>query len=133
MLTTSTHDHKRGEDVRARLAVLSELADDWSRAVESWLYVAASRCVTVGGTRMPNEGDLSILFQTMVGAWPIGLAIADKDGLSAYAARIAAWQQKALREAKLFSDWSAPNEAYEGAAQDFIVWLFSGLPIYWRR
>ena len=126
MLTTSTHDHKRGEDVRARLAVLSELADDWSRAVESWLYVAASRCVTVGGTRMPNDGDLSILFKTMVGAWPIGLAIADKDGLSTYAARIAAWQQKALREAKLFSDWSAPNEAYEGAAQDFIAWLFSG-------
>jgi (1->4)-alpha-D-glucan 1-alpha-D-glucosylmutase len=126
MLTTSTHDHKRGEDVRARLAVLSELADDWSHALESWLCLAASRCITVRGTRMPSDGDLNILFQTMIGAWPIGLAVTDKEGLSAYAARITAWQQKALREAKLFSDWYAPNEIYEGAARDFIASLFSG-------
>lgn len=126
MLATSTHDHKRGEDVRARLAVLSELADDWSHAVERWLELAASRCVTVTNTLMPSRGDLAILFQTIVGAWPLGLAITDKDGLSVYATRIAAWQRKALREAKLFSDWSAPNDTYEDAARDFVAWLFSG-------
>ena len=125
MLTTATHDHKRGEDVRARLAVLSELAGDWSQAVERWLELAASRCHSVDGTRMPDGGDLAILFQTIVGAWPLTLRITDKHGLAAYATRIAAWQLKALREAKLFSDWSDPNESYESAAASFIESLFS--------
>jgi len=65
------------------------------------------------------------LFQTIVGAWPLGLTAADKNGLAAYSKRIAAWQQKALREAKLHSDWAAPNDAYEGAAADVIARLFS--------
>jgi (1->4)-alpha-D-glucan 1-alpha-D-glucosylmutase len=124
MLTTATHDHKRGEDVRARLAVLSELARDWSQAVERWLELAASRCRSVGGTRMPDDGDLAILFQTIIGAWPLTLRITDKRGLAAYATRIAAWQLKALREAKLSSDWSEPNESYESAAASFIQSLF---------
>jgi (1->4)-alpha-D-glucan 1-alpha-D-glucosylmutase len=125
MLTTATHDHKRGEDVRARLAVLSELAGDWSQAVERWLELAATRCHSVDGNRMPDGGDLAILFQTIVGAWPLTLRITDKHGLAAYATRIAAWQLKALREAKLFSDWSVPNESYESAAASFIESLFS--------
>jgi (1->4)-alpha-D-glucan 1-alpha-D-glucosylmutase len=125
MLTTATHDHKRGEDVRARLAVLSELAGDWSQAVERWLELAATRCHSVDGTRMPDDGDLVILFQTIVGAWPLALRITDKHGLAAYATRIAAWQLKALREAKLFSDWSEPNDSYESAAASFIQSLFS--------
>ncbi len=126
MLTTSTHDHKRGEDVRARLAVLSELADDWFNAVERWLKLATPHRVEADGLLMPSGGDLNILLQTIVGSWPLGLAITNKDGLSAYARRIAAWQEKALREAKLFSDWSAPNKVYEEATRDFIAWLFSG-------
>jgi (1->4)-alpha-D-glucan 1-alpha-D-glucosylmutase len=126
MLTTSTHDHKRGEDVRARLAVLSELAEDWSIVVERWLELATPHRVDVDGVLMPSGGDLNILFQTIVGAWPLGLSITSKDGLSAYTTRITAWQEKALREAKLFTDWSAPNNVYEDAARDFITWLFSG-------
>jgi malto-oligosyltrehalose synthase len=126
MLATATHDHKRGEDVRARLAVLSELADDWARAIGRWLELGAPHCVATAGMRIPAAGDLVILFQTIVGAWPLGLTTSDKDGLAAYAKRIAAWQQKALREAKLNSDWSAPNEPYESAASAFIAWLFSG-------
>jgi (1->4)-alpha-D-glucan 1-alpha-D-glucosylmutase len=125
MLTTATHDHKRGEGVRARLAVLSELAGEWSQAVERWLELAATRCHSVDGNRMPDGGDLAILFQTIVGAWPLTLRITDKHGLAAYATRIAAWQLKALREAKLFSDWSVPNESYESAAASFIESLFS--------
>jgi (1->4)-alpha-D-glucan 1-alpha-D-glucosylmutase len=126
MLATATHDHKRGEDVRARLAVLSELADDWVRAIDRWLELGAPHCVATAGMRIPAAGDLAILFQTIVGAWPLGLTTADKNGLAAYAKRIAAWQQKALREAKLHSDWSAPNQTYESAAGEFIKWLFFG-------
>ncbi len=126
MLTTATHDHKRGEDVRARLAVLSELATDWSRAVETWLALAVPRCAMINDEQMPYGGDLAILFQMIVGAWPLTLDMTDKAGLSAYADRLAAWQIKALREAKLFSDWSAPNADYENATTDFIKSLFRG-------
>jgi (1->4)-alpha-D-glucan 1-alpha-D-glucosylmutase len=125
MLATATHDHKRGEDVRARLAVLSELGDEWSHAVKLWLRLAAPRLRQVDGIRMPHEGDLAILFQTIVGTWPHGLATNDEPGLATYAARLTAWQQKALREAKLWSDWSEPNEVYESAAADFIQSLFA--------
>ena len=124
LLATATHDHKRGEDVRARLAVLSELATNWSRAVERWLALAAPRCAAIHSEQMPYGGDLAILFQMIVGAWPPLLTATDKAGLAAYANRLAAWQIKALREAKLFSDWSAPNTVYENAAVDFIVSLF---------
>jgi len=124
LLATATHDHKRGEDVRARLAVLSELAADWSRAVERWLALVAPRCTAIKSEQMPYGGDLAILFQMIVGAWPPLLTATDKVGLTAYASRLAAWQIKALREAKLFSDWSAPNAVYENAATDFIKSLF---------
>ena len=123
MLTTATHDHKRGEDVRARLAVLSEIPQDWIGAVEGWIARGMRQCH--GGKPAPDPGDLTILFQTIVGAWPLDLAADNRSGLSAYAKRIAAWQQKALREAKLRSDWSAPNEAYERVMSEFIVLLFS--------
>jgi len=66
-----------------------------------------------------------ILFQTIVGAWPIGLTSSDAEGSAVFGRRIAAWQQKALREAKLHTDWTAPNEEYERAAAEMVAWLFS--------
>jgi (1->4)-alpha-D-glucan 1-alpha-D-glucosylmutase len=125
MLTTATHDHKRGEDVRARLAVLSEFPEEWERAVKRWIALSQQFRETAN-TCMPSAGDLAILFQTVVGAWPLGLTPSDRSGLSAYCERVARWRRKALREAKLHSDWSAPNEEYERAANDYLVWLFSG-------
>ena len=124
MLATATHDHKRGEDVRARLAVLSEIPGDWTRTLERWLDLSASHRRL--SHDMPSAGDVAILFQTIVGAWPDGLMITDQRGLAAYCKRLMLWQQKALREAKLHSDWAEPNRAYEAAASDFIAWLFSG-------
>ena len=125
MLATATHDHKRGEDVRARLAVLSECSPEWELAVAHWLSLARDLRKPWDERRMPSDGDLYILFQTVVGAWPTTLALSDLAGLKAYGERIAAWQQKALREAKLHSDWSVPNEAYEKAADAFVERLFS--------
>lgn len=126
MLATATHDHKRGEDVRARLAVLSELAPEWMNAVDRWIRLSLPHCRKAAGHPMPAEGDLAILFQTIVGSWPIGLTPRDAEGCAAFARRITAWQQKALREAKLHTDWTAPNDEYERAAADFVAWLFSG-------
>ena len=126
MLATATHDHKRGEDVRARLAVLSELAVDWAKALRRWIERSGGLYTESDNVVLPAAGDLAMLFQTVVGAWPLTLRPDDAYGLAAYAKRIAAWQQKALREAKLHSDWAAPNEAYEGEAADFVARLFRG-------
>jgi (1->4)-alpha-D-glucan 1-alpha-D-glucosylmutase len=98
MLATATHDHKRGEDVRARLAVLSEVPEEWRAAVERWQVMNAALANGI------DPADGYMLYQTLVGAWPID------------AARVVAWQQKALREAKLRSSWEAPDETYEARA-----------------
>jgi (1->4)-alpha-D-glucan 1-alpha-D-glucosylmutase len=123
MLATATHDHKRGEDVRARLAVLSEVASEWQAQLGRWMEQSAS--LPRGPGPMPSGGDVAILFQMIVGAWPPELAVDDVSGRAAYCARLAAWQQKALREAKLATDWTAPNEAYESAAHQFLEAIFS--------
>jgi (1->4)-alpha-D-glucan 1-alpha-D-glucosylmutase len=123
MLATATHDHKRGEDVRARLAVLSELADEWCGALDRWLKKSAN--ISVERDISPTPDDIAMLLQMIIAAWPLNLKLTDKEGLEAYRIRIAAWQQKALREAKLRSDWSAPDEAYESAATDFLGAVFS--------
>ena len=119
LLATATHDHKRGEDVRARLAVLSAMAAQWTRLQRDW--VEASRPLTRNGA--PGPGDVALLLQTIVGAWPFDLDVGDPAGRRAFAERLVAWQQKALREAKLASDWAAVDEAYEAAARDFTLAL----------
>ena len=116
MLATATHDHKRGEDVRARLAVLSEMPAEWAAALGRWISASAP----------PWPGEAAMLFQTMVGAWPPLLDAADRDGVAAFAGRLAAWQEKALREAKLETDWTAPDEVYGEAAREFLTGLLSG-------
>lgn len=110
MLATATHDHKRGEDVRARLAVLSEIPDVWRDHATRWLALPA-----VAGV---DPGDAYMLLQTLFGAWPDDLSADDAAGLSAFADRVIAWQDKALREAKLRSSWEAPDEAYEAGCAD---------------
>jgi (1->4)-alpha-D-glucan 1-alpha-D-glucosylmutase len=126
MLATATHDHKRGEDVRARLAVLSEIPGHWTRTLQRWLDLSASCRSKLHD--MPSTGDAAILFQTIIGAWPDGLTKTDRQGLHSYCKRLATWQCKALREAKLHSDWAEPNEKYETAANDFLKWILYGSP-----
>ncbi len=121
LLATATHDHKRGEDVRARLAVLSECPDDWTLRLRRWIARSRSLRNSVAGSLAPIDGDLAILFQTLVGSWPLDL-LADGH-LRPYAERIAAWLEKASREAKLNTDWIVPNEAYEQAARAFVMRL----------
>ncbi|BCA61178.1 hypothetical protein HMP09_0412 [Sphingomonas sp. HMP9] len=112
MLATATHDHKRGEDVRARLAVLSEVPDLWRARVEHWLELATPYAKGV------DPADAYMLLQTLFGAWPANLCGSNAEGLSEYAERIVAWQEKALREAKLQSSWEAPDERYETLCHD---------------
>ncbi|MFK9003917.1 malto-oligosyltrehalose synthase [Pseudomonas pergaminensis] len=113
LLATATHDHKRGEDTRARLAVLSECAPWYAEQVNHWRTLAAPLRVE---PNTPSAGDELILYQVLLGSWPLDQG-ADFDG---YQQRLWQWQQKALREAKLQSSWSAPNDAYEQGVEAFL-------------
>ena len=126
LLATATHDHKRGEDLRARLAVLSEVAERWVITVERWRMRHADLRQRADGRMAPSAGDELMLYQMLVGAWPLHLAPDDVDGLELFATRIAAWQRKALREAKRWTRWTSPNEPYEDACEDFLRAVLSG-------
>jgi (1->4)-alpha-D-glucan 1-alpha-D-glucosylmutase len=121
LLATATHDHKRGEDVRARLAVLSEQADKWASLLPGWI----ERSAPLRSGDAPSAGDIAMLLQMIIGAWPLDLHREDVSGRRAFAERLSTWQQKALREAKLRSDWAAPDEAYERAAKEFLMKLLA--------
>lgn len=111
MLALATHDHKRGADVRARLAVISEDAGRWRETVEGWFGQNAA--VRPEGL---DRGDEYQLYQMLVGTWPL-----DGSALTgAFADRLSAWCLKALREAKLRTGWVSPNESYERAAEEFL-------------
>jgi (1->4)-alpha-D-glucan 1-alpha-D-glucosylmutase len=123
LLATATHDHKRGEDVRARLAVLSELPAEWSAALRAWstLNLPHRRNDGTGSTGWaPGPAAEAMLYQTLVGCWPPDLDPGDEAGVRALAERIAQWQLKALREAKLRTNWLSPDEAYESDCQAFL-------------
>ncbi|MHA6832666.1 malto-oligosyltrehalose synthase [Ralstonia pseudosolanacearum] len=126
MLATATHDHKRGEDVRARLAVLSERPAHWLAAALPWRAAHAHWVRTLPEGPAPTPDAQWMLYQTLVGAWPPGLDWRDADGVRAFAERIAQWQHKALREAKLRTDWLAPDLDYEQACHDFVFTLLTG-------
>jgi (1->4)-alpha-D-glucan 1-alpha-D-glucosylmutase len=111
MLASATHDHKRGEDSRARLAVLSAVPDLWRAAVERWSAMARGNI---------HPADRYQLLQTLLGAWP---GSGDPAPGSDFAARIEAWLEKALREARLRSSWEAPDEDYEAEAKALLTRL----------
>jgi (1->4)-alpha-D-glucan 1-alpha-D-glucosylmutase len=125
MLATATHDHKRGEDVRARLAVLSEIPNDWAQLVEQWRALNARLRYRENGIEAPDGIDEYILYQMLVGAWPLELAVTDRAGLGEFAKRLSAWQQKAVREAKRQSGWIEPNLDYEQGCERFLEQLLS--------
>jgi (1->4)-alpha-D-glucan 1-alpha-D-glucosylmutase len=132
MLATATHDHKRGEDVRARLAVLSEIAQDWSATLRAWSTLNAPHRRAFDGKPVSSVGQdttyhwapgpaaEAMLYQTLVGCWPPDLQPDDEAGVKELAERVAQWQLKALREAKLQTNWLAPDEGYEAACRDFL-------------
>jgi (1->4)-alpha-D-glucan 1-alpha-D-glucosylmutase len=118
MLATATHDHKRGEDSRARLAALSEFSAEWSELVRNWLERSGAFKTAVDGEPVPRPADELMLYQTIVGAWPLD----DREGPSgqAFRDRIHAWQVKSLREGKERSSWEAPAAEYETACRAFL-------------
>jgi len=125
MLTTATHDHKRGEDTRARIAVLSECAPWFIAKVKHWMSLAAPLRQLIDGEVAPSTADEIMLYQTLLGSWPLDWNSQDSQATNDYLERLQSWQEKAVREAKLRSNWSTPNTAYESACHNFLESLFT--------
>ena len=118
LLASSTHDTKRSEDVRARLAVLSEMTTPWRDAVRRWMRINRSRKREVDGAPAPCSNDEYHFYQTLLGSWP--LTGTDAASLSEYRVRIEAYMIKAAREAKLHTSWTETGTAYEDALLQFV-------------
>ena len=121
MLATATHDHKRGEDVRARLDVLSEIPREWDHHVRRWARWNARKKAGTSDRSAPTANDEYLFYQTILGAWPYPLTAPDFDGIEEFRDRIAAYMMKAIREAKTETSWSAPDEDYEAGVGQFIA------------
>ena len=118
MLCTSSHDTKRSEDVRARLAVLSEIPGEWRGHVLRWVRLNRDKKREVGGEPAPDGNDEYLLYQTLLGAWP--LEPMDRAGSEEFQRRIEACMLKAVREAKRHTSWINANEEYETALAGFV-------------
>lgn len=110
---TATHDTKRGEDVRSRINVLSELPDAWEDAVKNWSRLNRRFRKKAGDRMLPDANDEYFLYQTLIGAWPL-------DDEQAFLRRIKDYMIKAVREAKVHTAWIKPDTAYEEACLSFI-------------
>jgi (1->4)-alpha-D-glucan 1-alpha-D-glucosylmutase len=123
MLGTATHDTKRGEDARARLAVLSEVPDDWMQHVQTWSRLLRARRGDVEGTAPPERNDEYLFYQLLVGTWPAELLgdSPDAAALATYTDRVKGTMVKSLREAKVHSTWTAPDLTYEQDVLSFVA------------
>lgn len=118
MLATATHDTKRGEDVRARLNVLSEMPLPWFEAVRRWTVMNAAHHSELAGAAVPSPNEEYLIYQTLVGTWPGDL---HEDAARAqYVERMQIYAEKAIREAKVNTSWINPHQEYEDAVRAFV-------------
>ena len=129
MLTTSTHDTKRGEDARMRIHVLTELPEEWRSNLLQWAHLNDGAKTLVNGHPAPDRGDEYLYYQTLLGMWPPSQDAPDEDTIS----RMQAFMEKALREAKVHTSWVNPSNEYDAAVEKFVQQtlrgkLFGSLP-----
>lgn len=122
---TSTHDTKRGEDARARLYTLTEAPEQWSECLARWRQMNQTHVKFLNDGTAPKSADTWMLYQALTGVWPPTLQPQDETGLNALKTRFEAFVEKALREAKLRTDWVDSNEAYETAMLDYARYLLA--------
>ncbi|MDA8170693.1 MAG: malto-oligosyltrehalose synthase [Nitrospiraceae bacterium] len=118
LISTSTHDSKRSEDVRARINVLTEMPRAWRDAISRWKRANRKKKPSVEGKPVPDNNDEYHLYQVMVGVWPP--TPPDNEGLADMRQRIKQYMLKAVREAKVNTSWISPNKEYEDALNTFI-------------
>jgi (1->4)-alpha-D-glucan 1-alpha-D-glucosylmutase len=115
MNSTATHDAKRGEDVRARLNVLSEIPEEWEYRLEAWHTFCRDRCVPSDRGSVPDRNTEYLLYQTLIGTWPRG-----RPATTDFFERIKAFMIKAAREAGQYTSWIDPQQDYEQALAAFV-------------
>ncbi|HEY0786705.1 MAG TPA: malto-oligosyltrehalose synthase [Acidobacteriaceae bacterium] len=124
MLTTSTHDTKRSEDVRCRLNVLSEMPDEWASRIRQWQQLNARHKRSLStGQLAPDANEEYLLYQTIVGVWPWQETGTDERGT--LIKRLQDYMTKALSEAKVNLSWVTPNPEYTTAVTDFVSTILS--------
>ncbi|ATB31621.1 malto-oligosyltrehalose synthase [Melittangium boletus DSM 14713] len=119
MLTTSTHDTKRSEDVRARLHVLSELPEAWRERVEFWSSLTRAYRAEMPEGPAPSLNDEYLFYQTVVGAWPMGERLSSGE-LEEFRGRIREYMLKAIKEAKVRTSWTNPDKDYEEGVARYV-------------
>ncbi|MGA2193330.1 MAG: malto-oligosyltrehalose synthase, partial [Nitrospirota bacterium] len=118
MLATSTHDSKRAADVRMRINVLSEIPGEWKARIGRWSKLNEKNKRKVDGKLAPGRNDEYMLYQTLVGSWPLGEM--DDKAMARFSERMVAYMVKAAREAKVHMSWINPNQQYEDALVEFV-------------
>lgn len=117
MSATSTHDTKRGEDIRARLNVLSEIPEEWQKQVRNWCEINRSHKRSINkSSPMPDRNDEYLFYQTLVGAFPFL-----EHEYASCVERVKDYVLKAIREAKVHTAWLRENSTYENAFTDFVT------------
>jgi (1->4)-alpha-D-glucan 1-alpha-D-glucosylmutase len=112
---TATHDTKRGEDVRARLNVLSEIPREWARNIRTWKRINRVHKGTLGRRKVPDTNDEYFFYQTLIGAFPFA-----EEPACDFRSRLKEYLVKAVREAKVHTAWLKPDMAYEDAYLHFV-------------
>ena len=116
--TTSTHDTKRSEDVRARINALSELPLEWRACLRRWHTLNKGKKRLYHDQLAPDRNDEALLYQTLVGVWPFESMDASQYRL--FRDRVQAYMAKATREAKVHTSWVNPNVEYDEAVRNFV-------------
>lgn len=125
MVSSSTHDSKRSEDVRARLNVLSEIPEKWRRRLGRWTRINRAKIRKINGFQAPSRNDEYLFYQTVLGVWP--LTEMDERDLADFRDRIESYMLKAIREAKVYTSWINPDTEYEAAVVDFVRGVLGNL------
>jgi (1->4)-alpha-D-glucan 1-alpha-D-glucosylmutase len=129
LLATSTHDTKRSEDVRARIAAISEVPELWRRSLQRWRVSNRRWKRTINDVEAPDANEEYLLYQTLLGTWPMRTnGESEPVATPEYIERIQAYMAKALHEAKINTSWIQPNEEWDAAMCDFIAKILDPSP-----
>ncbi len=126
MLATATHDTKVGEDVRARINVISEMPDEWGAHVSKWMRISRAHRAIVDGEPAPDRADEYRFYQALLGVWPADLPPDTPEAPADLIERLCEYMLKAAREAKVHTSWLTTNQAYEDALVQFVRRSLSG-------
>ena len=126
MVTTATHDTKRGEDVRARIAALSEMPYKWAEHVDRWQVLNRRARRGIKEEVCPSSPDEYLFYQTLLGVWPAGDEPSSPQVYFQLQERLEAYMVKAAREAKIHTSWLNPDEEYEDGLRDFVAQVLGG-------